>query len=110
MKFYEKTYFIILYTSYILYAITIFGIWDKAPEYYESLNYYLKIYVSIILIYFFNPFFKQEMNKFHRDVAFSAGIFLLTTTSITSFIKNIKTSEKQIRDLIKTPPSEMIFK
>lgn len=99
MKWYEKTYFITLYISYFLYGIALFGIWDKAPEYYESLNYYLKIYVSLILIYFFNPFSKEKMNKFHREVAFSAGVFLITTTSITSFIKNIKKSGRQIKDL-----------
>lgn len=88
MKYYEKLYYYGKYTLYALYIVAYLGLWDKAPKYLDDFDYYLKILIALLLMYFFNPFHKiQHFEKFHRDVAFSAGFFLLATTALTS-IKN----------------------
>lgn len=88
MKYYENIYYYGKYTVYILYFLTYLGLWDEAPTYLEQINYYLKLLIALLLVFFFNPFSKKrEFTTFHRNIAFSAGFFLLTTITLTG-IKN----------------------
>lgn len=87
MSYYERLYTYLTYTTYILYVLAFLGLWNSAPTYLDLFQSYLKLLVSLILIYYYNPFFKQSYNKIHKDVAFTAGLFLLTSTSFDIFIK-----------------------
>lgn len=79
------TLFIIInYISYIGLAI---GVKIISPEYLNKLEYYVKIYVCLFLLYRFNPFTKIVFNELDRKIAFSAGLFLLTTTIINTIIE-----------------------
>ena len=79
------TLFIILtYVSYIGIAI---GIQILSPENIDTLDYYVKVYVCLFLLYRFNPFRTIEFNELDRKIAFSAGVFLLSTTFINDFIQ-----------------------
>jgi hypothetical protein len=84
---------IIIYLTWILYIAILFGVSSKAPQYLDDLQYYVKIYVSLFLIYRFNPFRRVHFTGLDAKIAFSAGVFLLTTTAIntilTSYIKNV---------------------
>ena len=79
----------IIIISYILYFLIAFGLSTFAPEYLITLQYWTKIYISLFLIYRFNFFRKVEFIELDRKVAFSAGIFLLTTTIIDQLIKYV---------------------
>ena len=85
----ETIYTYILYASYALYAIVLFGITKFAPQYLEYLKNFIKIYISLLLIIKFNPFVKhsKHLSDFDRKVVFSAGIYLLLTTSIISIVE-----------------------
>jgi hypothetical protein len=85
--FQQKIYKFVLYTSYVLYALSILSIYTKAPEYLTTLNVLLKIYVSLFLIVRFNPFVKIAFTEFDRQIVFSAGIFLALTTTITQYLQ-----------------------
>ncbi len=107
----ETIYTYTLYASYILYAIVLFGITKFAPQYLEYLKNFIKIYISLLLIIKFNPFAKsgKHLSDFDRKVVFSAGIYLLLTTSIISIVEVVlervfkKTAlEKPINTLINT--------
>ena len=107
----ETVYTYTLYASYILYAIVLFGITKFAPQYLEYLKNFIKIYISLVLIIKFNPFAKsgKHLSDFDRKVVFSAGIYLLLTTSIISIVEVVlerifkKTPfEKPINTLIDT--------
>ena len=85
-------FFIIIY---ILYAISIIGLSQKAPKYIDILDDYIKIYICLFLIYRFHPFKTTiEFTELDRKIVFSAGIFLLTTTTINkialSYFDDIK--------------------
>jgi len=86
--------------SYVLYFLIIFGISTSAPEYLETLQYWIKIYISIFLIVRFNRFRNLQFTELDRKMAFSAGIFLLTTTIFTQLVnfyhKDILTLLKKI--------------
>ena len=82
------------------------GISSLTPQYLSYLRIFLKIYIALLLIYFYNPitYKKKNFTDFDRKLAFSAGIFLLLSTTIvdsieiylqdkTSFITNFYASE-----------------
>ena len=81
-----------MYLSYILFAITLTGMLYIDPVYLSTLRTILKYYVCAILLIRFNPFVKRSNKasdiEFNRRIAFSAGIFLLLTTTATNAMEN----------------------
>lgn len=74
------------YLSILLYIIIALNMSLNAPEYLETLKSLTKIYVSLFLIYRFNPFRQTKFNDFDSKIAFNAGIFLFTTTTINEIL------------------------
>jgi hypothetical protein len=86
-----------VYAWYILYFLSFLGLYSKAPEYLTTIDLLLRLYVSLFLIIRFNPYSKIHFTEFDRKIIFSAGIFLILSTTITSiFVSKIKekTSKK----------------
>jgi len=96
----KKVYKTLIYGIYLLYGIIFLGLWSSAPDYLEDLNYYLKVFVGIVLTYIFNPFYKQEFHSIHGNIAFSAGLLILTSTSLTAFQKRIQNTFVRVKDEI----------
>ena len=72
--------FVIIYFLYFLIAL---GLSATAPKYLSFLDYYVKIYVSLFLIWRFNPFRNVKFKPLDKKIAFNAGFFVLfATTSI----------------------------
>lgn len=87
-NWYENMFLYLLYFSWILYIIVLLGITTKAPDYLSSLQNVLKIYIALFLIIKFNIYNKDDqMSKFDKRIAFSAGVFLLLTTTITNIVE-----------------------
>jgi hypothetical protein len=88
-KWHENLFLYLLYVSWFLYGIALVGVSILAPQYFSILKNMLKIYISIFLIVKFNIYNKNNnyMNKFDKRIAFSAGIFLLLTTTLTDFVE-----------------------
>jgi len=84
----------IIIISYFLYIIISLGLSASAPQYLETLQYWVKIYISFFLMYRFNLFRKIQFNELDRKVAFSAGLFLFSTTIfnqlLVKYLTNIK--------------------
>jgi hypothetical protein len=78
---------IIIYLTWFLYFAILLGLSANAPQYLDDLQYYVKMYVSLFLIVRFNPFTRVRFNELDGKIAFSAGVFLLTTTAINSFLE-----------------------
>ena len=78
----------VIFITYTLYFLIIFGISKRAPEYLETLQYWVKIYVSLFLIIRFNFLRKVQFTDLDRKIAFTAGLFLLTTTIIDQIVRN----------------------
>ena len=87
-NFQNTSFTLIIFTFYILYAISILGLSRNAPQYIETLDTYVKIYICVFLIYRFNPLrTKIDFTELDRKIVFSAGLFILTTTAISSIAK-----------------------
>ena len=91
MALHEQLYNYILYISWGLYIITLLGISFFSPKYLSYFREFIKIYISGLLIYKFNPFYNKTGNisEFDRKIVFSAGIYLLMTTTIISIIEKL---------------------
>lgn len=81
--FWFNAFIVLSYLLYILFAI---GIFKSAPQYLEKLDYYVKIYISLFLLWRFNPFRKIHFTELDRKIAFSAGIFLFTTSAVNQIL------------------------
>lgn len=84
----DNIFTFVVVLSWILYISMVLGLSSLAPIYLNDLQYYTKIYVSLFLIFRFNPFRKVKFTELDEKIAFSAGVFLLGTTAIDSFILN----------------------
>lgn len=87
-KFQNWLYDVIIYITWALYIAIALGLSAKAPEYLNYLHSFVKIYISLFLIYRFNPFRRVKFTGLDAKIAFSSGIFLLGTTAIDGILKN----------------------
>lgn len=78
---------VIIYLTWFLYFAILLGLSANAPQYLNDLQYYVKMYVSLFLIVRFNPFTRARFNELDGKIAFSAGVFLITTTAINGLLE-----------------------
>jgi hypothetical protein len=95
-KYQERIFDLIIYTSYFLIIISSLGLSESAPKYLSSLDYYIRVYICLFLIWRFNPLrMNYEFTDLDRKIAFSAGVFILTTTALNQYLEDFKTSIKK---------------
>ena len=93
----EILFNIFIVITYLLIIISSFGLSDSAQKYLKLLDYYIRIYVCLFLMWRFNPFRSYyEFTNLDRKVAFSAGLLILTTTALNQYLNDIKNVIKQI--------------
>ena len=83
-KFFTTTIIIIN----ILVLLTVLGISKTAPTYLDTIEFYIKIYVCLFLIWRFNPFRKiKKFTNLDKKIAFSSGMIILTTSVLTNILE-----------------------
>lgn len=96
-KWQERLFDIVIYLSYILIIISALGLSESPPKYLQSLDYYVRVYICIFLIWRFNPLRSHyEFTELDRKIAFSAGVFILTTTALNNYLDDIKSKIKNV--------------
>ena len=94
----ENMFNVTIFVSYLLIFLSALGLSTSAPTYLKSLDYYLRIYICVFLIWRFNPFKRyfswlktphDEFTSLDRKIAFSAGLFILTTSVINNTVQLI---------------------
>lgn len=86
--FQEKAFDIIILVSWLLYLLIALRLSVHAPNYLDDLEFYIKLYVSLFLLYRFMPFRKIKFTDLDRKIAFNAGIFIFTATALGSLFQN----------------------
>jgi uncharacterized membrane protein (DUF485 family) len=87
----EKIFDVIIIIIYLLIIVSFLGLFTNAPAYLNDVNFYLRVYVCIFLIWRFNPFRNIDVfTNLDRKIAFNAGVFILTTTILNTYIDEIK--------------------
>jgi hypothetical protein len=90
-KYQEYMFNSIIFITYILIVLSSLGLSVEAPYYLSNLDYYVRIYICLFLIWRFNPLrTKYEFTDLDRKIAFSAGLFILTTTALNVYLETIK--------------------
>lgn len=85
-----KNFYYLLNLSFVLlYVLYYTNFWDKTHKYLDILNEIYAIFVGIVLMYYFNPYHKEKLNEFHKKIAFSAGILIILTSSISALINEV---------------------
>ena len=93
----SKFFNLFIYISYALLFISALGISQTAPKYLDYMEYYIRIYICLFLMWRFNPLReKYEFTELDRKIAFSAGLFILTTTALNQYLEQIKEIVKNI--------------
>ena len=112
----HKLFSIVLFISYILIVAVYLGLSSSASSYLDTIDYYLRIYICLFLIWRFNPFRPFLLINAHsgafssaksngsarienaqrcrtitfteldRKIVFSAGLLILTTTALNKYI------------------------
>jgi len=73
--------------SWILIIVSALGFSQDAPKFLQDLDYYVRIYICLFLMWRFNPFRSHyEFTDLDRKIAFSAGLFILTTTALNEYL------------------------
>ena len=88
-KFQENAFNLFIIISYTLIFVTFFGFSQKAPKILGFIDYYVRIYICLFLIWRFHPFKKIEFTNLDRKIAFSAGLFIFTTTALDKYLIKI---------------------
>jgi hypothetical protein len=77
--------------SYIILFASIIGLSDTVPKYVYDLDYYVRIYICLFLIWRFNPLRSSyEFTDLDRKITFNSGLFILTTTYLNQYLTQIK--------------------
>ena len=92
-EWHQKAYVWGMYASYILFAIAFTGVLSVDPKYLMRLETIIRYYVCAFLLIRFNPLSYRKPRsastiEFDRRMAFSAGVFLLLTSTITDLAES----------------------
>jgi preprotein translocase subunit SecG len=100
--YYQNLFFnIFIVVSYILIFVTALG-FNNGTKYLQDLDYYVRIYICLFLLWRFNPIFPvKEFTDLDRKIAFSAGFFILTTTALNAWLEYAKQKAKNTIQNIK---------
>jgi len=99
--FQDRLFTFLIYASYILIILSSFGLSQSAPQYLQYLDYYVRIYICLFLMWRFNPLRTHyEFTELDRKIAFSAGAFILTTTTLNQYLINFKDKLKTHLNLV----------
>ena len=71
----------------IAYVALALGLLSKKPEILDKIDYAVNVFISVFLVWRFNPLFPPKFTEFDRKVIFSAGTFLFTMTIVDIFLK-----------------------
>ena len=86
--------FIIITWSLII--ISALGLSQDTPKFFIDLDYYVRIYICLFLLWRFHPFrINFKFTELDRKIAFSAGLFILTTTALNKYLLNVRDKLRQ---------------
>ena len=91
----DRLFNLFIFISWTLIIVSALGFSQSAPKFLEDLDYYIRIYICLFLMWRFNPLRRHyEFTDLDRKIAFSAGLFILTTTALNKYLLEAQTKLK----------------
>ena len=95
MELYENIFLYSVLGLHIAYLLLAIGIFKNEPAYLKEFDFWLKVVMSAILIWKFNPY-SSRSSEFDRKIAFSAGIFLALMTFVDRYLSAYVGAAKKV--------------
>jgi len=96
-KFQDRIFNLFIIISWSFIIISALGFSQETPKFLASLDYYIRIYICLFLMWRFNPLRKHyEFTDLDRKIAFSAGLLILTTTTLNKYLKVVQEKIQQL--------------
>jgi hypothetical protein len=90
-NFHTSAYLWTVFVIHLTYAIVLVGFVETEPAYLTAIEYYVKVYVSIYLIWRFNPYsHTRHFTEIDRRIVFSAALFIVTTSVLKQVIEQYR--------------------
>ena len=100
-KLHHNLFYFLVYASYVLYVLSLLKLVPGLDKYSLKIHYGLIVYISLFLLYEFNPFRKTVFTNFHKEIVFHSGLILFGTTALaTYFFSYVRTHKKKIEQEI----------
>ena len=93
-----NVYTILVYSWYVFFALNKLGIWRESEIYLEKSEYYLKMYIGLVLLYYFNPFIKRDISKVNKEMIFTGALYLILTSTFHEFFGRITNDTMEIKN------------
>jgi hypothetical protein len=91
------------------YVVAAIGLLDKKAAHLGSLDFWIKTYMGLYLIWQFNPFLPGKFTEFDRRVVFSAGTFLFTITIVDYYLAEyLKKAKETANSVVTSVKSEFM--
>ena len=93
----DRLFNIFIILSWTLIVVSALGFSQYAPKFLADLDYYVRLYICLFLMWRFNPLRRHyEFTDLDRKIAFSAGLFIFTTTALNQYLLQAKEKLKQL--------------
>jgi hypothetical protein len=90
-KIQETAFDMFVIISYILIILSFLGLSSNASLILSKIDYYVRFYICLFLIWRFNPFRSYyEFTNLDRKITFTAGLFIFTTSVLSNYLDNIQ--------------------
>lgn len=86
----EQIYDVFSYISFIFLIFTFIGLSHLKPQYIDTIDYYLKLYICLFLIIRFNNFQKKQFTNLDKKIASHAGFLILSSTFVQAHKETIR--------------------
>lgn len=82
-----SSYGLLMLLFALTYIAVLLGLLTTTPEYIQTLETYIKIYISLFLLVRFNPFVSIKFTELDRKIVFSSALIVLTTSVLNNTIQ-----------------------
>ena len=89
-KNYKILFVYLMNLSFVLYVLVLFGITKYVPKYLKYTREIIKVFIGILLIYFYNPFNKNKIiiDEIDKKIFFNCGIILILSSVIYTYLES----------------------
>lgn len=103
---YDTVFIVIVFLVHVGYIALAVGALREEPRVLSIIDYCIKVFVGLFLLFRFNPYVHIKFTEFDRKIIFSAGMFMFVTTVVNvyliEYVHKAKTVGKLAYERVKT--------